>query len=98
MCINAVVVGGVGLGESHLGIALGYAAAEAGFHVRFATAIDIINSLLAARNAGRLAQELKKYTRPDLLVMDELGYRIRAPRHHEYMDDARHVGYAFPLG
>ena len=71
---NAVLVGVVGLGKSHLCIALGYAAAVAGFRVRFTTAIDIVNTLAAAHNAGRLAQELKKYTRPDLLVMDELGY------------------------
>ena len=67
---NAIIVGGVGLGKSHLCIALGYAAAVAGFHVRFTTAIDIVNTLAAAQNAGRLVQELKKYTRPDLLVVD----------------------------
>lgn len=71
---NAILVGGVGLGKSHLAIALGYAAAVAGFRVRFTTAIDIVNILSAAHNAGRLLQELKKYTRPDLLVVDELGY------------------------
>ena len=71
---NAVIVGGVGLGKSHLCIALGYAAAVAGHRVRFTTAIDIVNTLAAAHNAGRFVQELKKYTRPDLLVMDELGY------------------------
>jgi len=71
---NAIIVGGVGLGKSHLCIALGYAAAVAGFHVRFTTAIDIVNTLAAAQNAGRLVQELKKYTRPDLLVVDEMGY------------------------
>lgn len=71
---NAIIVGTVGLGKSHLCIALGYAAAVAGFHVRFTTAIDIVNTLAAAQNAGRLVQELKKYTRPDLLVVDEMGY------------------------
>ena len=71
---NAVLVGGVGLGKSHLAIALGYAACLAGFRVRFSTAIDIINTLSAAEKAGRFVQELKKYTRPDLLVCDELGY------------------------
>ena len=71
---NAVLVGGVGLGKSHLAIALGYAACEAGFRVRFATAVDIVNTLVAAEKAGRLVQEMKKYTRPDLLVCDELGY------------------------
>jgi DNA replication protein DnaC len=71
---NAILVGGVGLGKTHLAIALGYAACEAGFKVRFTTAIDIINTLGAAHNAGRFTVELKKYTRPDVLVIDELGY------------------------
>lgn len=71
---SVILVGGVGLGKSHLAIALGYAACEAGFRVRFTTAIDVINALSAADKAGRLVQEMKKYTRPDLLLVDELGY------------------------
>ncbi len=71
---NVVLVGGVGLGKSHLAIALGYAACEAGFHVRFTTAVAAINALSAAHGAGRLASELRKYQRPGLLVIDELGY------------------------
>ena len=71
---NSILIGGVGLGKSHLAIALGYAACEAGFRVRFTTAIDVINTLSAAHNAGHFEAELRKYIRPDLLVMDELGY------------------------
>jgi len=71
---NVILVGGVGLGKSHLGVALGHAACLAGHRVLFATAIDIINTLNAAHKAGRLASELKKYLRPSVLVMDELGY------------------------
>ena len=71
---NAILIGGVGLGKTHLAIALGWAACQAGPRVRFATAIDIINGLLAAQNAGRLVKELKAYTRPELLIIDELGY------------------------
>ena len=40
----------------------------------FARAIDVINTLAAAKNAGRLKAELKKYTKPALLILDELGY------------------------
>lgn len=71
---NAILVGGVGLGKTHLAVALGWAACQAGARVRFATAIDIINGLSAAQHAGRLVQELKQYTRPELLIIDELGY------------------------
>ena len=71
---NAILIGGVGLGKTHLAVALGHAACEAGMRVRFTTAIDVVNVLSAAHNAGRLAAEIRKYTRPHLLVMDELGY------------------------
>lgn len=71
---NVIFVGGVGLGKSHLSIALGHAACVAGHRVLFTTAIDIVNTLSAAQNAGRLASELQKYLRPAVLLMDELGY------------------------
>jgi DNA replication protein DnaC len=71
---NVIFVGGVGLGKSHLSIALGRAACLAGHRVLFASAIQIVNSLSAAQNAGRLDTELKKYLRPAVLFMDELGY------------------------
>ena len=71
---NVIFVGGVGLGKSHLSIALAHAACMAGQRVLFTTAIDIVNTLSAAQNAGRFPQELNKYLKPGLLVMDELGY------------------------
>jgi len=71
---NVIFLGGVGLGKTHLATALAYKACLAGVSVLFATAIDVINSLSAAQDAGRFQQELKKYLRPALLVLDELGY------------------------
>ncbi len=71
---NIIFLGGVGLGKTHLASALGYAACLKGHSVMFATAIDVINTLAAAQAAGRMKQELKKYTRPALLILDELGF------------------------
>jgi DNA replication protein DnaC len=71
---NVVLIGGVGLGKSHLAIALGYAACQRGCSVLFASAIDIVNTLMAAKAGGRLKAELNRYVRPRLLLVDELGY------------------------
>ena len=71
---NLILLGGVGLGKTHLATALGYAACLQGYSVLFASAVDVINTLAAAKNAGRLKTELKKYTKPALLILDELGY------------------------
>ena len=71
---NVIFLGGVGLGKSHLAAALGYHACLEGNSVLFATAIDVINTLAMAQAIGRMKQELKKYTRPSLLILDELGF------------------------
>jgi DNA replication protein DnaC len=71
---NVIFLGGVGLGKTHLAAALGYQACLEGHSVLFATAIDVINTLTAAQAAGRMKAELKKYTRPAVLILDELGF------------------------
>lgn len=71
---NVVLLGNVGLGKTHLALALGYAACQEGCAVRFADAISVINDLSAAQKRGLLKRQLKKYLAPELLLLDELGY------------------------
>ena len=71
---NVTFVGGVGLGKSHLAIALGHAACLKGHSVLFTTAVEAINTLAAAQAQSRLKTELKKFLAPTVLVCDELGY------------------------
>jgi DNA replication protein DnaC len=71
---NVVLIGNVGLGKTHLSIALGHAACLNGHSVLFTTAVDIVNTLAAAQAAGRLKRELTRYLKPALLIVDELGY------------------------
>jgi len=70
----AVLIGATGIGKSHLLNALGYTACEKGISVRWTRAIDMINTLTTAQINGTLEKKLKEYTRPDLLLLDELGY------------------------
>jgi len=71
---NVVLIGNVGLGKTHLSIALGHAACLNGHTVLFTTAVDVVNTLAAAQAAGRLKRELTRYLKPALLIVDELGY------------------------
>jgi DNA replication protein DnaC len=71
---NVIFIGSTGVGKTHLASALAYTACLSSHSVLFASAIDIVNNLLSAQTAGRMKQELKKYLKPDLLLIDELGY------------------------
>lgn len=71
---NVILMGGVGLGKSHVATALGYEACQRGHSVLFTTAVDALNNLVAAQAAQRLKAELKRYLAPAVLVLDELGY------------------------
>ena len=71
---NVILLGGVGLGKSHIATALGYEACQRGHSVLFTTAVDALNNLVAAQAAQRLKAELQRYLAPAVLVLDELGY------------------------
>jgi len=71
---NVVLIGSVGVGKTHIATALGYQACLKNNTVLFTSTIDAVNNLIAAQHAGQLKQELKKYLKPSLLIMDELGY------------------------
>jgi DNA replication protein DnaC len=70
----AVVIGPTGTGKSHLLTALGYTACERGYSVRYTRVVDMLNHLTTAQINGLLGKALKTYTRPALLLLDELGY------------------------
>jgi len=71
---NVILLGGVGLGKTHLATALGHHACLKGKQVLFTNTVDAINSLIVAQKSGRLKLELRKYLKPELLILDELGY------------------------
>ena len=70
-----VVLSRTGTGKTHLLTALGYVACEKGIRVRFTRVIDMINVLTTAQINGTLEKRLREFVRPELLLLDELGYR-----------------------
>ena len=71
---NALFLGPPGVGKSHLAIALGIAATEAGYRTYFTTAVDLVAHLQAAHLEGSWSAKMRTYTGPSVLVIDELGY------------------------
>ena len=77
---NVVLLGPPGVGKTHLGIALGVKAVEAGFSVLFLTFLTfltfetLMTRLVRARHENRLERTLQQLVYPRLLILDELGY------------------------
>jgi DNA replication protein DnaC len=67
-------LGQPGTGKSHLALALGVEAVKAGHSVYFATLADIIASLAKAERESTLRERLRFLCRPQLLIVDEIGY------------------------
>jgi DNA replication protein DnaC len=71
---NVIFLGPPGTGKSHLAIALGIRACQAGHRVAFATAAAWVDRLGEAHAQGRLHDELIRLGRIPLLIIDEVGY------------------------
>jgi DNA replication protein DnaC len=71
---NVIVLGPPGVGKTHLAIALGVKAVEAGFSVLFLTLETLMTRLTKALNENRLERSLQQLTYPKLLIVDEVGY------------------------
>ena len=71
---NCVFVGPSGVGKTHLANALGQLACLRGHRVRFTTAADLVNDLVAGQAKNTLQRRLTSWAAYDLLLVDELGY------------------------
>ena len=71
---SAIFTGTAGMGKTHLARALGYAACQKGISTLFVSAAEMVNQLSHAQKSYSLESELNRYRRPQVLIIDELGY------------------------
>ena len=71
---NVIFIGPPGVGKSHISTGLGMKTCEAGRSVLFANAIELMDHLAKCLEKGTLRLQLKKLSKVDLLIIDDLGY------------------------
>jgi len=72
---NIAFIGPPGTGKSHLATSIGIKAIYQGYNVLFTTVNQMLEELYISRADNSFNQKLRKYTAPDLLVLDELGLK-----------------------
>lgn len=76
---NVTLFGPPGVGKTHLALGLGRLAVEHGYTVRFYSAATLLGLLEKAVRDGTLEAKLKELSKPQLLIVDEIGYLPYTP-------------------
>lgn len=82
---NVVVVGPNGVGKTMIAKNVAHQAILHGSTARFTTASQLLNDLAAQESASALERRLRRYCRPQLLVIDELGYLSTSADHADLL-------------
>ena len=69
---NILALGNSGTGKTHIALALGLAACQKGFRVRFTTAASLAHELIEAKDERRLMRF--RISSFELLIIGELGF------------------------
>jgi len=69
-----ILAGTSGSGKSHIAKALLLSACQNRYRCRYTTGSDMLKELMAGLSDNTYEQKLKKYTRPEILLIDEVGF------------------------
>jgi len=72
---NIVLIGNPGTGKTHLSIAIGLKALMKGHKVLFTPVSEMLHTLNASKADNSYYQKVSFYLKPDLLILDELGFK-----------------------
>jgi DNA replication protein DnaC len=82
---NVVLVGPNGVGKTMIAQNLAHQAVLRGKSVRFVSASEMLNELASQDGSASLGRRLRRYARPNLLVIDEVGYLSYDSRHADLL-------------
>lgn len=70
---HVLIYGNGGVGKTHLAQAIGHETCRKGYEVLFVKSVKMLRGLHAARADHSLEKRIKKFLRPDLLIIDGFG-------------------------
>lgn len=70
---HILIYGPAGVGKTHLAQAIGHEACRKGHDVLFVKSVKMLRSLYAARADHSWEKRMKRFLRPDLLIIDDFG-------------------------
>ena len=82
---NVVIVGPNGVGKTMIARNIVHRAIISGRTARFVTASELLNDLAAQESSSALLRRLRRYSHPELLVIDELGYLATSSEHADLL-------------
>ena len=71
---NVILLGPPGVGKTHLAVGLAMQALKSGLAVYYTNLSQLIADLKKAQEQNRLERRWRVYLRPDILIIDEVGY------------------------
>lgn len=82
---NVIIIGQNGAGKTMLAKNLAHHAVVHGYSSLFISASELLNDLAACATGSALTRRLKHYCRPQVLVIDELGYLASSSEHADLL-------------
>lgn len=90
---DVLFAGPPGVGKSHLVEALGQQLVRLGFTVLYRSIFDVVRDFLQDEALGEDNRLLKKYLKPELLIIDDMGMKQLPRRSGEYLFEIIHRRY-----